>query len=43
MHRDGLGTLLLLLVLTGMTDVRRDEQLLFLFLLIFLMGDGFRF
>ncbi len=42
MHRD-MGTLLLLLVLTGFaTPVRRDEELLMLLLFIFLAGDYIR-
>ncbi len=40
--KDGMGTLLLFLVLTGVTDVRRDEQLLMLLLFIFLAGSFVR-
>ncbi len=45
MHRDGISTLLLFLVLTTMMDPRRDDigtLLLFLVLSGFL-GDGIRF
>ncbi len=37
-RRDGIGTLLLFLVLTGFADFRRDEELLTLLLFIFLAG-----
>ncbi len=45
MHRDGISTLLLFIVLSGMFDRRRDDigtLLLFLVLSGFL-GDGIRF
>ncbi len=43
MHRkDDISTLLLFLVLSGITDVRREDELLMMLLFIFLAGSFVR-